>query len=269
MGNPSMTTIANKGVPLVQSIKAGLILSRIPIVTAELTKLESQYYKYQSELERRLMWTFPQYFYFKRGTLAERRFLDVQKGVVSKQPGVWFPQGVPDVRHNRERSRKQDILLPKQVSEGRDDSKMSREIVPNSRTTNADEANDIKSLERKLDRTLYLLLKDQQDRWRFPSFSVSAAAESGVRSLHVAAENGLKASSDSKINTWTVSTTPAAALRDGEVTEFLIKSHILAGEFKLPEKKPYKEFAWLTKEEIEAHTDPEYFAKIDFLLANI
>ncbi|PAK97860.1 hypothetical protein B8W96_12420, partial [Lentilactobacillus parakefiri] len=71
---------------------------------------------YQSELERRLMWTFPSYFYFKKGTLTERRFQSAQKGVISKQPGVWFPKGVPDVKHNRERSQKQEIMLPKDTS---------------------------------------------------------------------------------------------------------------------------------------------------------
>ena len=72
-----------------KAVKAGLVLSRVPIVTPELNALENKYYQYQAELERRLMWTFPSYFYFKKGTLAERRFQSVQKGVISKQPGVW------------------------------------------------------------------------------------------------------------------------------------------------------------------------------------
>lgn len=39
---------------------------------------------------------------------------------------------------------------------------------PVSRTTPADKANDVKSLSRKLDRTLYLLVRNSQGRWVFP-----------------------------------------------------------------------------------------------------
>lgn len=158
----------------VRSVKAGLILSRIPIVTQDLTTLEKQYYEYQSELERRLMWTFPQFFYFRKGTLAEKRFLAAQKGPVSRQPGVWFPKGVPDVRHNRERRTKQDIKLPKSTGGDAGDGAaqvddISRPIVPNSRITEADQNNDTSSLERKLSSTLYLLVKNTTGKWMFPS----------------------------------------------------------------------------------------------------
>lgn len=164
-----------------KAVKAGLVLSRVPIVTPELNALENKYYQYQAELERRLMWTFPSYFYFKKGTLAERRFQSVQKGVISKQPGVWFPKGVPDVRHNRERSQKQDIMLPREASEGSNKSDVSRPIVPNSRTTKADENNDITSLDRKLDRTLHLLVKDDKGSWVLPSFPVDIEAKEGKK----------------------------------------------------------------------------------------
>ena len=39
---------------------------------------------------------------------------------------------------------------------------------PMPRFTEADEKNDVKSLSRKLDRSLYLLLKNKDGRWRFP-----------------------------------------------------------------------------------------------------
>lgn len=135
-------------------------------------------------------------FLFQKGTLAERRFQSVQKGVISKQPGVWFPKGVPDVRHNRERSQKQDIMLPRQASEGSNKSDVSRPIVPNSRTTKADENNDITSLDRKLDRTLHLLVKDDKGSWVLPSFPVDIEAKEGKKALHETAEVGLRKSAE-------------------------------------------------------------------------
>ena len=39
---------------------------------------------------------------------------------------------------------------------------------PHSRLTEADEKGDVRSLSRKLDRALYLLVKNKDGRWRFP-----------------------------------------------------------------------------------------------------
>lgn len=247
-----------------QAILAGLILSRIPIVTKDMTALEKQYYEYQSALKERLMWTFPHYFYFKRGTLAERRFLLAQKGPISKQPGVWFPKGVPDVKHNRERSRKQVVNLPKQESsntEAQSQDDISRPVVPNSRVTEADKNKDFSSLERQLSRTLYLLTKSNEGVWSFPSFAVED------KPLHISAEEGLRALGGENINTWTVSNTPTAVLqKDSGAHEFLIKSHILAGRFDLQKNKHVTDFAWLTKEEVGERVSEDYFNEVRFLL---
>ena len=48
----------------------------------------------------KLLFPKPEVIYFL--TLPE------QKKPISKQPGVWYPQGIPDIRHGRERSTKQD-----------------------------------------------------------------------------------------------------------------------------------------------------------------
>lgn len=254
-----------------KSVRVGVLLSRAPIVTQDLTKLETQYYEYQSELERRLMWTFPQYFYFKKGTLAERRFLAVQKGPVSKQPGVWFTRGVPDIKHNRERSQKQEVVLPTDSGEGTatdsaDD--ISRPVAPNTRVTEADKQGDVTSLERQLARTLYLVVKNPAGSWCFPSFPVSL--EAGARKpLHVAAEDSLRALGGENINTWTVSNTPAGVLRSGDAAEFLVKSHILAGRFELQQKRDYVDFAWLCKDEVAERVGEAYFKETGFLLADI
>lgn len=261
------------------NVYSSLILSRIPIVTPELTEFEKAYYKYQSELERRLMWTFPAYFYFKKGTLSERKFAAAQKGPVTRQPGVWYPRGIPDVKFNRERRFKQEIVIPREnaangLDEGSEDSVL-RPIVGNPRITEADTKGDTKALTRRLDRTLYLLVKQQE--WKFPSFGLQAKEP-----LHEAAQRGLTEIGGPNMYTWTVSNTPCAVLRysdaqrkailngNSEQTqskEYLIKSHILHGKF-VPAAKGVADFAWLTKEEIKEKVTKDYWEQVEVLLSN-
>lgn len=269
-------------------IKAGLILSRTPIVTPDIPEFEKLFYNYQEELERRLMWTFPKWYYFKKGTVAEREFTEAQKYPVPAARGVWFPHGVPDIKHGRDRRFKQDVILPKKHTEESTDAvsgegeggeesteaalaaldDIGRPIKPNSRITESDKTNDQTSLERKLPRTLYLLIKDSSSKaWKFPSFDVSP--ENTDKGLHQIAEDGLRTLGGDKINTWCVSNSPAAVLKDNETREFLIKSHIVAGKFDLQKSaaKSATEYKWLVKEEIKDLVDASYYNKIEHLLS--
>lgn len=247
------------------NIRAGIILSRIPIVTPEPTPFENAYYKYQDELERRLMWTFPQYYYYKKGSLSERKFVSRQKYPITKQPGVIFEKGDPDVRMNRERRLKQEIVVPKEESEDGNDA-LTKRIEPNSRITEADKKNDTTSLIRKLDRTLYLMVKDSNGGWKLPSFKVNESEP-----LHDAAERGLRDIGGVNMHTWTVSNSPCVyynSNNNNNLKEFYIKSHIIHGQFK-PQDKDTNEFAWLTKEEVCDKVDVDYFNKIGPVLSHV
>lgn len=260
-------------VPL-SSIKSTILLTRSPIVTADLTPFEKVYYNYQEELQRRLMWTFPQYYYFRKGTLSERRFTAAQKGPVTKQPGVYYEKGTPDVVHNRERRLKQNIVIPK--AETNDDvnlDEISRPVIPNSRVTEADKAKDYKSLERLLPRSLYLLVKDSSSNWRLPAFPL----QEETTPLHINAEAGLRQLGGEAINTWSVSNTPAAVLKFNagklvenkdepvDAREYIVRSRILSGAFT-PEQGV--DYVWVAKEEVEERTGAEYFRKIECLLSD-
>ncbi|CCD25720.1 mitochondrial 54S ribosomal protein mL46 NDAI_0F04020 [Naumovozyma dairenensis CBS 421] len=262
-------------------IRSAMILSRIPIVVRELTKLESNYYKYQSELEKRLMWTFPDYYYFKKGSLSEHKFIKAQNYPVSKIPGVWYPHGIPDIKRRRERRSKQEIVLPRDKIEddvslvgssgstkgSTDGAKgsISRPIVPNDLKTEADKKGNLQTVERELSRTLYLLVQDENLGWKFPSFVV----EGNDKGLHDIAEQAIKSLSQNEINTWLVSKTPVAVFEDSDdgSYEFFLKSHILAGTFAMKDNT-FKQFAWLTKDEIKNHVTEQYFRNVEFLLAN-
>jgi large subunit ribosomal protein L46 len=275
------------------AIRSSLVLSRIPIVTKDVPEFEKLFYNYQEQLERRLMWTFPKWYYFKKGTVAEREFREAQINPIPYYKGVWYPNGQPDLKHSRDRRFKQDVILPKKHREHEEGAALGedglplpdlddvgRPIKPNSRITKADETNDQSSLERKLPRTLYLLIQDKKGEWKFPTFEVSEQDHS--KGLHQVAEDGLRTLGGDKINTWSVSNTPAALIKydtkgkiisdeSAPVNEFLVKSHIVAGKFDLDAASStdadVKAFKWLAKEELAELLNKEYYAKISHILS--
>lgn len=258
---------------LTSKVNAAVLLSRTPIVTPETPKFEAAFYQYQEELERRLMWTFPKWYYFKKGTVAEREFSEAQTYPVPNNPSVWFPEGRPDLKHGRDRRFKQEVRLPKKHVENDEEidlEDISRPIKPNSRITKADTENDQTSLERKLANTLYLVVS-QEGKWKLPTFSVDE--DNKVKGLHQIAEDGLRTLGGNRINTWSVSNTPACVLKynqQGELEasatpfarDYVMKSHIIAGKFE-----PKSEFKWLAKDELKSVLDAAYFSEIEHLLA--
>ncbi len=270
-----------------ESVQAALILSRIPIVTPDVPEYEQQYYYLQSELEKRLMWTFPDFFYFKKGSFASRNFNMAQKGLVVKQPGVWYKKGLPDIKYNRERREKQELVIPKDVTKGLTEDGFEQAAVLAPRVTEFEE--DTTSLKRKLPRTIYLLVKDAKTgAWRFPSFPLARKV-----SLHEIAEQGLREIGGVNLDTWTVSNTPAAVVKyDSQnnikvlskeqlvkssekqaanvLREYFIKSHILAGTFELQEavKKDISTFGWFSKEEIKERVNPDYYDSLQYIIAD-
>ncbi|KAL7662622.1 Large ribosomal subunit protein mL46 [[Candida] zeylanoides] len=262
------------------AVASTLVLSRNPVITAAPPRFEAQYYRYQNELWKRLMWTFPSWFYYRKGTISEQAFRELNPGPVYNNPNIEFPRGRPEVVHQRDRRFKQEIRLPKTYkaaeaaetagAEGAaaaeaaaaasDD--MSRQVVPNARTTAADAANDRTSLERKLDRTLYLAVRPQGGQWQLPTFGET----SEVKALHTMAEEGLHALGGDQINYFNVSRTPCHVYRDGERRQYLIKSHILSGKF-VPQHG--EEFEWLTKEELGEALEGGFYHDVKHLLSNI
>lgn len=281
-------------------IKTSILLSRLPLITREPSAFERQYKQYQYDLEKRLMWTFPTYFYFKKGTVAEHKFESVQKRPIRKVPGVYYARGEPDVRHNRERSMRQDIVIPRdnntndnELNESIEDDgnkeeseKLSRRIVKRSVVTKADEINDTLSLERKLRNHLYLLVSDTtltenksgdsknmekkattKGIWQLPQFTMNPKYES----LYENVSHGLKDMGGKNMKTWIISNKPIAVIEnkldEGNVdiiSNFVLKSHIIAGKFiPINEKMKYQ---WLTKQEISQLIDPVTYKKIECFL---
>ncbi|KAG5365590.1 54S ribosomal protein L17 [Yarrowia sp. C11] len=249
------------------NISGGMILSRIPIVTSEPTPFAKQYYQYMDGLKRQMMFTFPSFLYYKRGTLAERKYRELNKIPTQARDGVVYPEGIPDVVNHRERSAAQQIALPPKGIEGTRGAKKSAEeseedeIKPNSRVTEADQQNNTKSLERKLDRTLYLLAQTKNG-WRFPSVVVNEK-----ETIDEAAKRGIHELGGPNMNIWNVSHTPAGFFKNGDKREFYVKSHIVQGQFE--PAKDVQDYAWLTKEEIQAKVDGQYYQQLHPLLNSV
>ncbi|CAK9441799.1 mitochondrial 54S ribosomal protein mL46 [Lodderomyces beijingensis] len=257
------------------TISSTLILSRPPVITHEASAFETQFYKYQSELWRRLMWTFPKWFYFKTGTLAEQRYKVINKNPVSDDRKVLFPRGRPDLRHSRDRRFREYIRAPKTYKEedelvGIDqseqkESELTKKIVPNSRTTEADRLNDTTSLERQLSRTLFLAVQRKgETSWKLPSFKEQPGE---LIPLHLLAEQGLRSIGGSAINYFNVAKTPCHHEGDAKSREYFIKSHILSGVFE-PQSEDIK-FQWLTKQELKDSLPKEYYERVSHLFNDV
>ncbi|KAK7207749.1 39S mitochondrial ribosomal protein L46-domain-containing protein [Myxozyma melibiosi] len=241
-------------------LMAGVILSRPPIVTPEPTAFEKAYHHYQSELYKRLSWTFPHWFYFPKGSLAENEYKRVQPQLTEDDPNVLL---------NRKRDEKQEIVFPPRSvqRETEESARIYAKIVPQPRKTEADEKNDITKLDRKLDRTLYLIVKKEGEfsDWQFPAAPIRKGESLEVASERVLLENG-----GEDMNVFFVSETPALYYKkfykEDETYNgakiFYLKSRIFNGMFKPQRGSQITDYAWVTKEEIESFVSPRYWTII-------
>lgn len=240
-----------------------VLLLRTPVITADLPPFQQQYYKYQRELWKRLMWTFPKWYYIRDGTLLDQKYRELNKNPIPNNPALEYVGGRPEIKHQRDRRFKQEILVPKTYDESDEAATkdtLARKIVPNSRTTEADRTGDKTSLERSLARTLHLIVsRDNGKSWTFPSFEVSD------QPLHHTAEEGIYSVGGRGLNYHTISPKPCHVVNSGENKHFFIKLHILSGTFE-PNGISH---LWLTKDELAEHLDKAYFDEIAHLISDV
>ncbi|KAK9476333.1 39S mitochondrial ribosomal protein L46-domain-containing protein [Lipomyces japonicus] len=257
------------------NILSGVIVARSPIITPELTPFEKVYYKYQLELRKRLQWTFTHWFYFPRGSVHDLQYREAQIPVDAK-PDEFGNK--PDILLGRDRRSKQDVQLPKRdvEKETAESERLYRKIEPQSRITEADRTGNVHSLDRKLDRTLYLVVKIQgnnAERWVFPTTPVGKS-----ESLHDAAERWFSESGGQNLNRWIVSNSPAVVhktkytLVNGQKTEgsriFYLKAKVFAGQFVPESGNGILDYAWLTKEEVQELVPPSIWSDLGKALSS-
>ncbi|KAL2435398.1 Large ribosomal subunit protein mL46 [Exophiala dermatitidis] len=206
----------------IYTIKAGVVLSRPPLITPDPHPFETAYYLYQRRLNERLVLPFTQYFYYKRGTPAFEQWRTKRRergGAATRDIGKY--NAYSEEAWNDEVLVGDDTANPSKIveqliaEEGRADEftgKGDPKFAGLKRRTEADEKNDQRSLERSLSRTLYLLVKnkkvpgqkqEESALWKFPSGVLV-----GHEGLKEAAQRILFSSLGENMNTFFVGNHP-------------------------------------------------------------
>lgn len=168
------------------AVNAGVVLSRPPQITRDLHPFEAAFFLYQKRLNERLALPFTRYFYVKKRTPADLEWKRKMKQRLTPARDIGRYKGYGDEAWNDEVlvgapesgfEYQVGKLLEDAENSGMEDApgavgaqKMEREPVerPMPRVTEADKKNDTKSLNRALQRTLYLLVKNKEGQWQFP-----------------------------------------------------------------------------------------------------
>lgn len=173
----------------IYTVKAGVVVSRPPLITADPHPFETAYYLYQRRLNERLVLPFTQYFYYKRGTPAFehwRAHRQRRGGAATRDigkynaytPESWNDEALVGDDSGLQTKIVQDLIEEEGRAEeftGAGDPK----FAGLKRRTAADDEDNQQSLERSLQRTLYLLVKNKKvkgqsesERWKFPSGTI-------------------------------------------------------------------------------------------------
>lgn len=264
---------------------SGVILMRAPLLTRKLHPFENAFFFYQKRLEERLCSKFIPSIYYKPETV---RLLDWEvkikerKGNVAKELGEYQGQSSmawdDELRIGDRLSEPENMtecLLKDAESRVSDDAEVLEpdDVVPvprpASRETEADRLGDVTRLDRKLDRTLYLVVKGNEG-WGFP-----AGIMVDEENLHDAAQRVLDEAAGVNMKTWIVGRVPVAHIvappvldANGSILQrtrktFFLKARIIAGQADLSDN-PFglTQFKWLVREEVEEVLEPEYFRKV-------
>ncbi|KAI1384635.1 39S mitochondrial ribosomal protein L46-domain-containing protein [Hypoxylon trugodes] len=273
-------------------IKSGVILTRAPLLTRALTPFENAFYFYQKRLNERLVLPFRHTLFFKKDTASDldwRIKFEERGRIAAKELGRYYAQGrnawndellVGSTLSDEGRIR--DILLKDAENRVTEDGEEAQpdEIVPverpMDRITEADKTNDIRRLDRKLDRTLYLIVQGSDGKWHFPTEDVPTDEH-----LHETAARALEYAAGVNMNTWLVGRVPVAhmvthpefnedtSLKQRGEKVFFLKGRIMAGQADLNGNRfGLRDFNWLTKEELKAKLPSDYFHSVRNMMAD-
>lgn len=179
-------------------IQAAVILSRPPTLTRDLTPFEKAYFLYQKRLNERLALPFTRYFYYQRGSPGDANWKRQikERQTPARDIGVynayskegWNDELLLGAKESEPEDQIEalvrDAQIEAELGEEGEGMVKKEEVVekPMPRVTEADKVGDMKSLNRALTRTLYLVVKSGKEgkdggRWGFPS-SVLVGRES-------------------------------------------------------------------------------------------
>ncbi|KAL9016504.1 MAG: hypothetical protein Q9185_006162 [Variospora sp. 1 TL-2023] len=279
-------------------VQASVLLSRPPLLTRDLTPFEKAYFLYQRRLNERLALPFSRYFYYQKGTpgdvdwkrkMKERQTpaRDIGRYNAYSREAGWNDELLVGARESEPVEQVEALLKDAEVEvqkeEGEEGSQVVKEAVakPLPRVTEADRVGDRRSLDRLLQRTLYLVVRRRDGRWWFPSDGLV-----GKESLHTAAERILIQAGGLNMNTWIVGNIPLGHFvrnylkprveKDEDTSPdqirgtkyFFMKGRIMAGQANLKDnKKGLTDFQWLAKDELQKILWPQDWSAVKNILA--
>ncbi|KAL9005387.1 MAG: hypothetical protein Q9188_001829 [Gyalolechia gomerana] len=293
-GRALPTNTPSTSLRTVYKTKASVMLSRPPLLTRDLTPFEKAYFLYQKRLNERLALPFTRYFYYQKGTpgdvewkrkIKERQTpaRDIGRYNAYANEG-WNDEVLMGARESEPEEQVEALLRDAEVEvprgEGEEGAEVKKEVVakPMPRVTEADRVGDTKSLDRLLQRTLYLVVRKGDGRWWFPSDGLV-----GKESLHTAAERILVQTGGLNMNTWIVGNIPlghyirnySVPAKDKEKSVetrgekyFFMKGRIMAGQANLKDNaQGLTDFQWLAKDELEKVLLPRDWSATKNILA--
>ncbi|KAG8624264.1 hypothetical protein KVT40_007331 [Elsinoe batatas] len=297
-------------------VLTSVILSRPPFLTRPLHPFEKSYHLYNRRLNERLALPFTRYFYYKKGTPSDGEWKRKIRARLtpSRDVGVysaygaegWNDEVLVGDRTGEEEEIIEEVIRdaegafdtpavraregqekPKGEAEGGQQGQeeysvrqAKKEPVarPVGRVSAADRQGDRRSLNRRGERTLYLLVRNGEGRWVFPGDVVR-----GREGLHQAAERVLVQAGGINMNTWVVGNAPIGwyqydfpktiTQKERNVEElgekvFFMKARIMAGQADLTKNVlGDTDFLWLTKEEVQETVTNHYFSRVSNMLA--
>ncbi|MCJ1478130.1 54S ribosomal protein L17 mitochondrial [Lambiella insularis] len=283
--SPSEQTISQQTPPVVPAtsqslaynIKAGVVLSRPPLLTRDLHPFEKAFYLYQRRLNERLALPFTRYFYYQKDTPAD---IDWKRKVkerltAARDIGVYHAYGkegwndelLVGARESEPEAQVEALLKDAEVNtEEEGPVKKEKAEKPMPRITEADTRGDFRSLNRLLARTLYLVVKGEAGGWVFPCGELigkeslqrvciptaAGVTHAGKLTIEQAAERLLVQAAGVNMNTWIVGHAPVghhnteiAQLLAGKEQQadllgektFFMKARIMAGQANLKDNK--------------------------------
>ncbi|GAA6021485.1 hypothetical protein JCM8202_006391 [Rhodotorula sphaerocarpa] len=240
-------------------VVAAALLSRPPLLLPPLSPLERTYYSYQRRIQRALAKPFDvsASWFFKKGSQAEKAF-------------TAFDQRAIEAEQRDDESGRKAFEMAQEEVEG------ASEFLE--RETEADRTGDVRSLERKADRTLYLLLQKKRadHAWQFPQGGVEAA-----ESLVEAAQRELIEETGPNVDVWPSGRVPAGAFSYpfppahrkkfpdfDSARVFFMPMRMIRGQAVPNQKEGIVDFAWLTKEEVKDKVSSEYWQAVEPILSD-
>lgn len=167
-------------------LRAGIILSRPPILTRAPTDFENAFYLYQKRLNERISSPFTRTFYYRKGQPAGIDFaikFGDRRHTMTREIGrltrhgrdAWDDEALTDdgaaiasPEYVRERLYTEAESRVSEDGEALSFDDRLRIERPLSRLTEADRTANVRRLDRALDRTLYLVVRSSNGRWHFP-----------------------------------------------------------------------------------------------------